>query len=102
MVLGLSGSFVRLAIATSLTRLIIYFICSAALPVIKGKADRTTIARAYKLKGGYTIPLIAGGLCLWMMSHTSADSWKLTGILLVVGLAFYWLEQQRIKRQNAA
>ncbi len=101
-VLGLSGSFVRLAIATSLTRLIIYFICIAALPVIKGKADRTAIARAYKLKGGYTIPLIAGGICLWMMSHTSADSWKLTGILLVVGLAFYWLEQQRIKKQNAA
>ena len=102
MVLGLSGSFVLLAIATSLTRLIIYFICIAALPVIKAKADAKAIERAYKIKGGYTIPLLAAGICLWMISHTSADSWKLTGVLFVVGLAFFWLEQMRIKRQNAA
>ncbi|MCH7821983.1 MAG: APC family permease [Proteobacteria bacterium] len=102
MVLGLSGSFVLLAIATSLTRLIIYFICIAALPVIKAKADPEAIERAYKIKGGYTIPLLAAGICLWMISHTSADSWKLTGVLFVVGLAFFWLEQLRIKRQNAA
>ena len=102
MVLGLSGSFVLLAIATSLTRLIIYVICIAALPVIKAKADAKAIERAYKIKGGYTIPLLAAGICLWMISHTSADSWKLTGVLFVVGLAFFWLEQMRIKRQNAA
>ncbi len=102
MALGLSGSFVFLATATSLTRLIVYVVCIAALPVIKGRADRVAIERAYRIKGGYTIPVIALGLCLWMISHSSADAWMLTGILLVVGLVLYWLEQLRIKRQNAA
>jgi amino acid transporter len=102
MALGLSGSFVFLATATSLTRLIVYVVCIAALPVIKGRADRLAIERAYRIKGGYTIPVIALGLCLWMISHSSADAWMLTGILLVVGLVLYWLEQLRIKRQNAA
>ncbi len=101
MILALSGSFVLLAIATTLTRLIIYVVCIAALPVIKGKADHSTIARAYRIKGGYTIPLIGLGLCLWMISFSSADAWILVGILLVVGLAIYWLEQMRIKKKNA-
>ena len=101
-VLALSGSFVRLAIASSLTRLITYIVCIAALPVIKGQADRLTIARAFRIRGGYTIPVIALGLCLWMVSHSSADSWKLVGGLLVMGLVLFWLEQLRIKKQHAA
>ncbi len=101
LILALSGSFVLLAVATTLTRLIIYVVCIAALPVIKSKADHTTIARAYRIKGGYTIPLIGLGLCLWMISFSEAKSWILVGILLVVGLVIYSLEQLRIKKQNA-
>ena len=100
--LALSGSFIYLATAVSLTRLMVFVVCIAALPVIKGKADPATIERAYRLKGGYTIPLIALGLCLWMISHSSTESWRLTGILLVVGLVLYWFEQSSIKRRNTA
>lgn len=101
LILALSGSFVVLAVATTLTRLIVYVVCIAALPVIKGKADPTTIERAYRIKGGYTIPLIGLGLCLWMISFSDAKSWILVGILLVVGLVIYYFEQLRIKKQNA-
>ncbi len=100
--LALSGSFVRLAIAASLTRMITYIVCIAALPVIKGKADHATIAKAFKIPGGYTIPFVALVLCLWLASHSSAASWRLVGIMLAVGLALYWLEQLRIRRQHAA
>lgn len=100
--LGSSGSFVFLATASSLTRLITYIVCIAALPVIKGKADTSTIARAFRIPGGYTIPFIALILCLWVTSHSSMDSWELTAILLLVGLTLYWLEQLRIKKQHAA
>ena len=100
--LALSGSFVRLAIASSLTRMITYIVCIAALPVIKGKADHATIANAFKIPGGYTIPFVAFVLCLWLASHSSAESWQLVGIMLAVGLALYWLEQLRIKKQHAA
>ncbi len=101
-VLGLSGSFVFLAIAASLTRLITYLVCIAALPVIKGQADTATLARAFRIKGGYTIPVIAFCLCLWVTSHSSLDSWKLVGVLLAAGLVLFWLEQMRIKKQQAA
>ncbi|MFQ5549298.1 MAG: APC family permease [Woeseia sp.] len=101
-ILALSGTFAKLAIASSLTRLITYVVCIAALPVIKGKADHATIARAFKIPGGYTIPLVSLILCLWVASHSSAESWQLVGILLAVGLGLYWLEQLRIRKQHAA
>jgi len=100
--LALSGSFVRLAIASSLTRMLTYIVCIAALPVIKGKADYATIAKAFKVPGGYTIPFVALVLSLWLASHSSPASWRLVGIMLAVGLALYWLEQLRIKKQHAA
>ena len=88
--------------AMKLTRLITYLVCIAALPVIKGQADTATIARAFRLKGGYTIPFIAFCLCLWVISHSSLDSWKLVGVLLAAGLVLFWLEQMRIRKQQAA
>ncbi len=100
--LALSGTFKTLAIASSLTRMITYIVCIAALPVIKGKADHATIAKAFKIPGGYTIPLIAFVLCLWLASRSSAQSWQLVGMMFAVGLALYWIEQLRIKKQNAA
>ncbi len=102
-VLGLSGTFVFLAAASVLTRLLTYMVCIAALPVIKGRADTATIARAYRIKGGYTIPVIAFAFCLWATSQQlSAKPWLLVGGLLAAGLVLYWLEQLRIKKQNAA
>lgn len=101
MLLALSGSFVFLAIASSLTRLITYIVCIAALPVIKGKADPATIARAFRIRGGYTIPALALGLCLWVTSHASADEWKLTAGLLLAGLVLFQLEQLRIRKRHA-
>ncbi len=100
--LALSGTFKTLAIASSLTRMITYIVCIAALPVIKAKADHATIAKAFKIPGGYTIPLIAFVLCLWLASRSSAQSWQLVGMMFAVGLALYWIEQLRIKKQNAA
>ena len=101
-ILALSGSFARLAVASSLTRMLTYIVCIAALPIIKGKADHMTIQKAFKIPGGYTMPLIAFVLCLWLASHSSMESWQLVVIMLAVGLAFYWLEQFRIKKQHAA
>lgn len=98
--LALSGSFVRLAIASSLTRLVTYGVCIAALPIIRKKADSATFAQAYRIKGGNTIPVIGFSLCVWMASFSSADSWKYLIGLLALGLALYWLEQLRSSKSG--
>jgi APA family basic amino acid/polyamine antiporter len=99
LVFALSGSFVWLAAASSLTRLISYVLCISALPVIRKKATAEERLEAYTLKGGYTIPLIALLLCLWIGMQSELRSWLVTGGLLIVGLILYSLAAKRRARQ---
>jgi basic amino acid/polyamine antiporter, APA family len=88
---ALSGSFLWLAAASSLTRLIVYVLCIVALPVIRRKADSGMRERAFRLKGGYLVPAIALALSVWIGTHSTLYSWQVTGTLLLVGLGLYWL-----------
>lgn len=97
---ALSGTFVKLAIASTLTRMIVYSVSIAALPVIKKQADPEVSANAFKLPGGYTIPVIALGLCIWIASFSSLESWTFTGGLLLVGLALFSLEKLVLRKSS--
>ena len=96
LVFALSGTFAFLAAASSLTRLIAYGLCIAALPAIRRNASEEQIAASYKLKGGYLIPAIAFGLCVWIGTHASLNAWLVTGALLILGLALYGFAQKQI------
>ena len=100
LVFALSGSFAWLAAASSLTRLISYVLCISALPVIRKKATDEELADAYRLKGGYTIPVLALALCLWIGAQANARSWIVTGGLLAVGLVLYALAADRRNRAD--
>ena len=89
LVLALSGSFVFLAIASSLTRLITYILSIAALPSIRRQTNAEDRKHVYRLKGGYTIPAIAMVVCVWIAAQSEMDSWLLTGGLLAIGLALF-------------
>lgn len=96
--LGLTGSFVFLAVASSLTRLITFAVCIAALPVIRKAADAVTREQAFRLWGGYLIPLLALGICVWMAAHSTARSWLYVGALLLFGLLLYLLEKSFLRK----
>ncbi len=101
LVIAMSGSFIQLAIATSLARLISFIVCIAALPVIRRRADKEAIAHAYRLSGGYTIPATAFILCLWVVAQSAIDSWLIVGGLLILGLIPYFLTQRRNRKLDA-
>ncbi len=92
--LALTGTFVQLAIASSLARLIAYMLCIAALPAVHKQADEETRRHAYRLKGGYTIPLVGLGICLWLMLQTTSENWIAVGLLLGAGVALFLLEKR--------
>ncbi|MDP5070297.1 MAG: APC family permease, partial [Congregibacter sp.] len=73
--LALSGSFVKLAVASSVARLLGYIICIASLPAIRRNASEAVRAGAYRLKGGYLIPVIGFGICVWLLLQSKAESW---------------------------
>jgi len=101
LLLALSGSFVQLAVASSLTRLISYILCIAALPRIRQQADAQVRAEAYRLKGGYLIPGIAMIVCIWIAAQSKLESWVFTAELLAVGLVFYGIARVARKRRAA-
>lgn len=96
---ALSGSFAWLAAASSLTRLISYVLCIGALPVIRRKASEEELREAYRLRGGYTIPVIALIVCLFIGAQSELRSWVVTGGLLLLGLGFYAMAAQRRQHQ---
>ena len=90
--LALTGTFVQLAVASSLARLIAYILCIAALPAVRKQASEETRRNAYRLKGGYTIPIAGLAICFWLMLQTTRDNWVAVGLLLGVGVALYLVE----------
>ena len=95
--LALSGTFVQLAIASSLARLIAYVLCIAALPAVRMQASEETRKNAYRLKGGYTIPVAGLGICVWLMLQTTRENWVAVCLLLGAGVALYVFEKRFMK-----
>jgi len=89
LVFALSGSFVFLVIASSLTRLLSYIASICALPIIIKNADEKAKAESLSLVGGYTIPIIAFLVCVWIAAQSNIDAWKLTLSLLGIGLILF-------------
>ncbi len=98
--LALTGSFVKLALASSVVRLLGYIICIASLPSIRRKANADARRRAFRLKGGYTIPVIALLVCLWLLAQSKTESWVAVSILLGIGWAFYAIENLSFFKQK--
>ena len=96
--IAVSGSFVKLAIATSLARLLAFIVCIAALPVIRKRADADARARSFKIHGGLAVPASAFVLCLWVVSRSPSNAWVMVGGLLMVGLVAYVLTRRHSDR----
>jgi len=93
LVLGLSGNFVDLAIGSSVVRLLGYIICIASLPVIRKKATPAAKERAWRLPGGYAIPLLALVVCMWLVAQSEGKDWIKVSVLLGIGVVLYLIEK---------
>ena len=91
--MALSGSFVELAVASSLSRMLSYILCIASLPVIRNNASDEMKARAYRIRGGYTLPIAGLAICLWLTAQATAENWRTVGILLAIGFVLYAVER---------
>jgi amino acid transporter len=98
MLMALTGSFVELAVASSLSRMLSYILCIASLPVIRNRASDEMRARAYRIRGGYAIPLVGLAICLWLTAQANADNWRTVGLLLAIGFVLYAVERRFLSR----
>lgn len=91
--LAVAGGFAWLAATSVLIRLLIYIVCIAALPKVRRHFG--DVATAVRLPGRYTIPVIAAGLCCWLLLQVSLQSVTATAILLAVGVVLQRLAARR-------
>ncbi|PCJ47254.1 MAG: hypothetical protein COA74_11985 [Gammaproteobacteria bacterium] len=91
LVLAISGSFVWLAIISSLARLIGFAVCMLALIKLKSKQDGL-VEKVLQM----FVPLLGLSVCIWLSTQASNQAWMLTLGFIVLGTGLYYLA--RIKR----
>lgn len=87
--LALSGSFVFLAVVSSLARLFAYIVCIAAVPRLDA------IERRLRWGRGVLLPLVAASLCLWAAAQSKSDEWLAFGAFIAAGTILYALAAAR-------
>ncbi len=88
--LALSGTFVQLAAASAVARLVYYAATCAAVPVLRRKQG--PLPGSWQLPWGSTIPVLALIVSLTIIAGADAYSLKVGGIALAVGAGFYGLQ----------
>jgi amino acid transporter len=81
--LALTGTFVTLAIISSLSRLFAYLTCIAAVPRLDFKQGRTRWLQ------GIVVPAIAACLCVWAALQSQASEWEAFLGFLLAGCFLY-------------
>ena len=87
LVLAISGSFIWLAVVSTLARLLSYILGIAALPVLERKME--TSEDQFRLRGGYFVPALGLLLCGWLVTFAAMTAWLTTAIFFVLGSILY-------------
>jgi amino acid transporter len=92
MLLALTGTFVTLAVAGTLGRLIVYIAAIASLPLLRRALGLAPLTTATAIAGP-----VALVLCVWASFQSSREQWLLIGAFLLVGTVLFLLARgQRI------
>jgi amino acid transporter len=92
--LAVSGSFVELAVVSTLARLVVYVASLAALPVLGARAR---LLRFESVANAVFAAVWAAGIffCLWSASQSTLAAWRMLGLLLLVGSGLYVIATRR-------
>ena len=89
--LAISGTFIYLAVASALARMLAYAICTLALPIIRKNADEKMKQEAMPLAGGLFIPGIALLVSVFAISQATLNSWLYLIGFIILGNLFYFV-----------
>ncbi|MDP5458873.1 APC family permease [Alishewanella sp. SMS8] len=94
LILTLYGSFLWLAAATVVSRLLLYGLTCAAVPVLRPKLAASD---SFILPFGYAIPLLGIAACVWLAFQVSLSSVLATSAFVLLGTALYFLARWQAK-----
>jgi amino acid transporter len=89
-----SGAFVWLAVVSTLARMVVYLLCTAALLKVRTQSRNEKRAPGHLLLR-WAAPALAGGLCLFAMTQAKPDAWAFLAGFAVAGTGLYGLSRWR-------
>jgi amino acid transporter len=96
---SLTGGFVILSTAATLSRLMTYLICSAAVPVLRWRGGRTSGADIGWLE--LAMAALAFAVSVWVATHADTRAWLTLAGLLVLGTVLYLVARRRPKIEQS-
>ncbi len=90
LVLALTGSFVWLAIISSLARLIGFGVCMAVLIKLKIQQQKPLFERSLQM----LLPVMGLTVCIWLAAQAKGQAWLLTAGFIVLGAGLYYLAKR--------
>ncbi|GAA0652312.1 APC family permease [Brevundimonas lenta] len=99
--LALTGSFVWLAAASTLARLIVYGLSVAALPGVERESETVGERSGGRVVVTWLMVVAALGVCLWAMLQSDWTQWRVLLALAAGGVALYFAAA-RSRRKMAA
>jgi basic amino acid/polyamine antiporter, APA family len=84
---ALIGNFGELAALGALSRVLYYTATCAAVPVLRAK--KAVAGPAFTLPGGWTVPALALGVCLWLLAGSTPRQALITGAAMLAGTILY-------------
>lgn len=94
LILATTGTFVYLAIAGTLARMIAYAISISALPLVRKNATEEERQNAFKIPGGYIIPVIGICVCIFAMTQSELRNWIYLFSFVGLGTLLYLLNSK--------
>ncbi|MDF2180250.1 APC family permease [Aliiglaciecola sp. CAU 1673] len=95
LLMALFGSFMWLAAATVLSRLLMYMLSVAALPKLRARHAKSGVSEGFVLPGGYLFMVLAFAACLWLMWQVSLGSLMMTSAAVMVGTLLFFAASRR-------
>jgi amino acid transporter len=91
-----SSTFVFLAAASSLARILIYILCILALPKLRRTLSEDAQEEAYRPPGGLIIPGIAFILCVIACTQAAIATWGIVAGIVALGMGLFWIARRSV------
>jgi amino acid transporter len=93
-ILAVSSAFARLAALSALARVLMYATTCLAVPILRRRM-RDSNQGAFILPGGTSFAVLALGVCIWLLSGSSADQLTTAAAALLVGALIHGIQRYR-------
>jgi hypothetical protein len=91
--LAISSTFTQLAVLANVTALTLYLMCIGASWELQRRDVRTGGGEPFVPPFGPLIPLLAGGVTVWLLTHASRREFGVLALVLGVASLFYFIRK---------